>query len=224
MPPRSRNVCYMIQNIQIYKWPYRNLYKIISNFGVWRNWLNTNITSRNLKSKATQLFVQLLALNYYNENSALQAPYEGNLLVHPPHKVLVNKKSISMSPHWFNTLRPRQNGRHFADDIFKCIFLNENVWIPIKISLKFIPTDPINNIPALVPIMAWRRPGDKPLSEPMMVNLYASLGLNEIILVEAEGKFRISNWRAFLQQASDVTHWSRETYIYVTKPGHHWFR
>ena len=58
----------MIQNIQICKWPYRNLYKIISNFWVWRNWLNTNITSRNLKSPATQLFVQLLALNYYKEN------------------------------------------------------------------------------------------------------------------------------------------------------------
>ena len=70
-----------------------------------------------------------------------------------------------------NTLRPRQNGRHFADDIFKCIFLNENVWISIKISLKFVPKGPINNIPALVQIMAWRRPGDKPLSEPMMVNL-----------------------------------------------------
>ena len=69
-----------------------------------------------------------------------------------------------------NTLRPRQNGRHFPDDIFKCIFLNENVWIPIKISLKFVPKDPINNIPALVQIMAWRRPGDKPLSEPMMVS------------------------------------------------------
>ena len=37
-----------------------------------------------------------------------------------------------------NTLRPRQNGRHFADDIFKCIFLNENKQISIKISLKFV--------------------------------------------------------------------------------------
>ena len=69
------------------------------------------------------------------------------------------------------TLRPRQNGRHIADDIFNCIFLNENVWILIKISLKFVPKDPMNNIPALVQIMAWRRPGDKPLSAPMMVNL-----------------------------------------------------
>ena len=49
-----------------------------------------------------------------------------------------------------NTSRPGQNGRHFAYDIFKCIFLNENVWIPIKISLKFVPKGPINKIPALV--------------------------------------------------------------------------
>ena len=71
----------------------------------------------------------------------------------------------------FNSLRPRQNERHFTDDIFKCIFFNENVWIPIKISLKFVSQGPINNIPALVQIIAWRQPGDKPLSEPMMVRL-----------------------------------------------------
>ena len=76
-----------------------------------------------------------------------------------------------VNQHIFNTLRPRQDGCHFADDIFKCIFLNENVWIPIKISLKFIPKGPINNISELVQIMAWRRPGDKPLSEPMLVSL-----------------------------------------------------
>ena len=70
-----------------------------------------------------------------------------------------------------NTLRPRQNGRLFADDTFKRIFLNENDRIPIEISLKFVPKGLINNIPALVLIMAWRRPGDKPLSEPMTISL-----------------------------------------------------
>ena len=49
-----------------------------------------------------------------------------------------------------NTLRPRQNGRHFSDDILKCVLLNDNVWIPIEISLKFVPKGPIDNIPALV--------------------------------------------------------------------------
>ena len=71
----------------------------------------------------------------------------------------------------FNTLRPRKNGRHFPDNFFKYIFLNENVWIPIKISLKFVPGGPNNKFPALVQIMAWRRSGDKPLSELMMVSL-----------------------------------------------------
>ena len=54
-----------------------------------------------------------------------------------------------------------------ADDIFKCIILDESVRISIKILLKFVPKGPIKNIPALVQIMAWRRPGDKPLSEPI---------------------------------------------------------
>ena len=70
-----------------------------------------------------------------------------------------------------NTLRPRQYGRHFPDDIFKRICLNENVSISLKISLKFVPKVQFNNIPALLQIMAWRRPGDKPLSEPMVVSL-----------------------------------------------------
>ena len=52
----------------------------------------------------------------------------------------------------FNTLRPRQNSRHFPDDIYKCIFLNENAWIWVKISLKFAPKGLINKIPALVQI------------------------------------------------------------------------
>ena len=70
-----------------------------------------------------------------------------------------------------NSLRPRQNGRLFADDTFKRIFWNETIRIPTKNSLKFVPKGPINNIPALVQIIAWRRLGDKPLSEPMMVRL-----------------------------------------------------
>ena len=34
--------------------------------------------------------------------------------------------------------------------------------------MNFVPRVPIKIIPALVQIMAWRRLGDKPLSEPMM--------------------------------------------------------
>ena len=70
-----------------------------------------------------------------------------------------------------NTLRPRQNGRHFADAIFKCIFFCENVWIPIKVSLKFVPKGPIDNKSSLVQVMTWRRTGDKPLPEQRMTHV-----------------------------------------------------
>ena len=76
---------------------------------------------------------------------------------------------------WLNTLRPRQR-----------IFLNENVIISIWISLKFVPKGPINNIPALVQIMAWRRTGNKPLSEAMMASL-----LTHICITRSQ---RVNRW------------------------------
>ena len=75
------------------------------------------------------------------------------VLIHHQQKILLQL---------FNTLRPSQNGFHFADNFFKCILLNEKVFILIKISLKFVAKGPINNIPSLVQIMAWRWAGDKP--------------------------------------------------------------
>ena len=79
----------------------------------------------------------------------------------------VGRMSANTSTVFDESCAP-QNESHFADDIFKCIFFNENVWILIKVSLKFVPKGPINNIPSLVQIMACRRTGDKPLSEPMV--------------------------------------------------------
>ena len=69
-----------------------------------------------------------------------------------------------------NPLRPRQNGRHFPGDIFKCILLNEIKWISIKIWPKFVPKGLINNILALIHTVDWHRQGDKPLSEPVMIS------------------------------------------------------
>ena len=54
----------------------------------------------------------------------------------------------------------------FTDDIFNCIFLNENFRISNKISLKYVPYGLIDNKPSLVQIMGCRQIGDKPLSEP----------------------------------------------------------
>ena len=67
-----------------------------------------------------------------------------------------------------NSAPPGQNGRHFKDDIFRCIFVNEKFYNLIKFSLKFVPKGSIDDNPALVQVMAWRRMGDKPLSELML--------------------------------------------------------
>ena len=91
------------------------------------------------------IYTQLL--NFYDEKN------QQNPQINPFIKS--SYPSVS-SVDAFNTLRPRQDGRHFPDDIFKCIFLNENVWISLTISLKCVRKVRINDIP---------------LSEPMMISL-----------------------------------------------------
>ena len=108
--------------------------------------------SQNLKSNIVSAIKCIWKCWLQNNSHLVRAsvcPWHMHLPVHrvPKHNV--------------NTLRSRQDGRRFADNIFKCIFLNENVWIPIKISLKFVPRGPISNIPALVQI----------ISEAITVNL-----------------------------------------------------
>ena len=66
-----------------------------------------------------------------------------------------------------NILRPEQNGHHSADDILKCIFLNENVCILMKISLEFVPIGPTDSKSALVQVMSLYV-GDKLLTKPML--------------------------------------------------------
>ena len=116
----------------------------------------------------------IILINYGNVYWSTYASLELDELMIPNIEHILWHSGMLMSV-WLlknvHTLRPRQNGRRFADDTFKRIFLNKNVTISIKISLKFVPKVSINNIPALVQIMAWRRLGDKPLSEPMMVGL-----------------------------------------------------
>ena len=77
-------------------------------------------------------------------------------------------------PRWVYTLRGG-NCRQFADDIFKCIFVNYKLEISLNISLKFGPKVRINDIPALVSIMAWCQAGDNSSSEPMAASLMAHI-------------------------------------------------
>ena len=154
----------------------------------------------------------------HNMVSHMDTYYYSHLNVKPDDLlVIILYPCLSCIPEVVNTLRPRQHGRHFADDSFKRIFLSENIRISIKISLKFVHTGPINNIPALVQIMAWRRPGDKPLSEPMLGSLLTHICVTRpqwvkcIILlaicknadllpswcknrIEANGIYKVSHW------------------------------
>ena len=105
-------------------------------------------------------------------------------------------KSWASSPQCVNTLRSRKSRCHFTDYIFKCIFFNENVWILNKFSLKFVPQGSITNIPALIQIMAWCRPGNKPLSILMMVTLLMQICITLPQWVkerQAEGRLYFDN-------------------------------
>ena len=82
-----------------------------------------------------------------------------------------------LSQHW--RLLTHWGRDRMAKDIFKRIFLSENIWILNTIWLKFVPKGPMYNNTALVQIMAWRWSGGKPLSEPMMALVgVMSLSLN----------------------------------------------
>ena len=152
---------WMRQSFIAYSTP-SNYLKFWIDSEIWRIWPRNSVK---FQSKHYDFFIQ---------GSVFKMPRRASSLKYWPMWWKICFCGCSRSVEYniaFNTLKPRQNGRHFADDPFKRIFLNETLTISIKISLNFVPKGPINNIPALVQIMAWRRRGDKPLSEPMMVSL-----------------------------------------------------
>ena len=75
---------------------------------------------------------------------------------------------FKINQHWTHWGRGKL--QPFRRQHFKSIFLNKNVRISLKISLKFVPNIRINNIPALVQIMAWL----------VHWRIYASLAPNEL--------------------------------------------
>ena len=86
---------------------------------------------------------------------------EGGLMLHCATGVTDGGAWVKISP-------PGQNGCHFADNIFRCIFVSEKSCILMKISLKFVSKCPIDNKWTLLQVMAWRRIGDKPFPELML--------------------------------------------------------
>ena len=120
-------------------------------------------------------------------------------------------------------LRPRQRGHHFPDDIFKCIqiyvFKLRFQWV------LFVPKGPIDNIPTLVQMMAWRRPGDKSLSEPMMDNLRTHICVTRSQWVNSLGPsdaiLRWKSWSTLVQvMASCLTapsHYLNQCWLIISK-------
>ena len=96
-------------------------------------------------------------------------------------------------PQWVNTLRQEQNGCHFADNIFKCILLNENFYILFETSLDFVPEDPIHNNSALVQLMACCRMGNKILNSVLnLVSKSICLTSFEALRPEGPKKFLLN--------------------------------
>ena len=175
------------QNVQCVDNIFKAIFKVKNHWGLYDNFTNVFIPE-GVQSTLGPLIARFMGPTWgpsgadRTQVGPMLAPWtflSGSALVQGTNRYLKQCWPCSIMLYditrsqWvtLNTLRLRQNGCHLADDIFKCIFLNENVWISIKISLNFVPEGRINNILALVQIMAWRRQGDKPLSEPLMVSL-----------------------------------------------------
>ena len=129
----------------------------------------------------TQSFDVFLGLHLNKRLNKQSSGWWFETLSHPLWR---HSNGFTSLNQWNNSITHRDRHKMTANSqtTFSNAFLNENVRISLKVSLKFVPDVPIDNIPVLVRRMAWRRPGDKPLSEPMMVRLriYALLGLNEL--------------------------------------------
>ena len=82
------------------------------------------------------------------------------------HRRMYASLGLSELTHW-----GRDEMDNISQQTFSNVLFNQNVWISIKISLKFVSKVLINNTQALVQIMAWWRPGDMSLSGPMMASV-----------------------------------------------------
>ena len=93
-----------------------------------------------------------------------------------PSQVANQTAGCSWNVYSFNSSPPGQNGHHFAEDFFRCIFVNEKFCILLKISLKFVRKVPISNNPSLVQKMAWCWIGDKPCWPDTLTHICSTRG------------------------------------------------
>ena len=95
-------------------------------------------------------------------------------------------------------LTPGQNGRHFTDDIFKCVSMNEKLCILIWISIKFVLKGLIDKKSPLAEVMAWCRSGDKPLPQPMLTQFTTHIREDE--LRQGQVMADIKQWDRIIHQ------------------------
>ena len=84
--------------------------------------------------------------------------------------------------HKIHTLKCEQNGRYFADDILKCIFLGENCCIPIQMSWSFVHKGLLYNASALVDVIVWHRTGHKQFSEQAFIEFHDAMLCNKVTM------------------------------------------
>ena len=89
-----------------------------------------------------------------------------------------DKDKMVLWPYCLDSSSPGQNGRNFPDDIFKCIFVNEEFCILIQISRKFVPKG-IGSGNGLVSnrrqAITWTN------ADPVLRRIYTSLGGDELM-------------------------------------------
>ena len=112
---------------------------LIQNVLNWSQWNFAHVTTVTL-SWRMQNFVVIVDINVELEHSnfcRISNSIEISLVGQA--SAILTFDVFMLMPCHFNTLRPRQNGGYFADDFLRCIFLNENAWILLKIPLRFVP-------------------------------------------------------------------------------------
>ena len=111
--------------------------------------------------------------NFCNRNAVTFS--EARWLLHMTRFISFPKATSNLWP--FNTLRSRQNGIHFPDDIFKCIFMNNKFCILIPLLMRFAPKGQVINKSALVPVIAWHQPTKNSLITAVIFSEFAHLFL-----------------------------------------------
>ena len=144
-----------IQQLSCYEWFIHVCYFLIYR-GVMKPYgfiMSTKYYWHVMDGLALLLWSNLKGINTSTYPREYSFRYKRLLTSGGVNKSDTNVRYANVLTHWGS----RQKGRHFSDDIFKRIFLNENVRISVEIALNFVPYGPIDYKSALVQIMAWRR-------------------------------------------------------------------